>query len=125
MTETQSAKRTEHDAQEQLERTGWRKATPYVMLAAYIAGPWLLIPAFGGGDSAVVPIIVFIFGVAALTGLVDGIFYRATWSLPILAGVGFWIAKALYFNDGTLIYALGCVLAAWLGSFVGTHLRRS
>lgn len=125
MTETQSAKRTEHDAQEQLERTGWRKATPYVMLAAYIAGPWLIIPAFGGGDTAVVPIIVFIFGIAALAGLIDGIFYRTTWSLPILAGVGFWIAKALYFNDGTFLYALGCVLVAWLGAAVGTRLRRS
>jgi len=43
--------------------------------------------------------------------------------LPLLAGFGFWIAKALYFNDGTFIYVLGaaltCAAAMGLGSLVG------
>lgn len=107
-----------------LARHGWRKATPYVAVAAYIVGPLLLIPAFGG-DAAVIPVIIFIFAAAAIAGFVDGATYRFTWSLPILVGVGFFIAKALYFNDGTFIYGLGCVAVAaaagGLGAGVGKH----
>ncbi|UIZ93227.1 hypothetical protein JZY91_05805 [Corynebacterium sp. CNCTC7651] len=106
-------------------RSGWQYATPIAMLVAYIFGPWLLIPAFGGGDSAVVPIIAFIFGVAAVAGFVDGATFRTTASLPILAGVGFWVAKALYFNDGTFLYLIGCVATAWLAMLAGSQLNRT
>ena len=84
-------------------RTGWVKAVPYTMLAVYAVGPLLLIPAV----STPWPVVGFIFAVAAAAGLIDGFAFRPNWSLTILAGVGFWIAKVLYFNDGTFIYALG------------------
>lgn len=105
-------------------RSGWQHATPYTMIAVYLLGPLLLIPAFDE-QGAVVPVLILIFGTAALAGLVDGWTYRFTWSLPILAGVGFLLAKALYFNDGTFIYALGCgftaALAAWIGSSLASR----
>lgn len=102
-------------------RSGWQHATPYVMIAVYLLGPLLLIPAFGG-QGAVVPVLVLIFGTAALAGLIDGWTYRFTWSLPVLAGVGFLLAKALYFNDGTFIYALGCGFTAALTAQLGSLL---
>ena len=86
-------------------RTGWVKAVPYTMLAVYAVGPLLLIPAV----STPWPVVGFIFAVAAAAGLIDGFAFRPTLSLPLLAGVGFLIAKTLYFNDGTFIYALGAV----------------
>lgn len=104
-------------------RSGWQHATPYVMIAVYLLGPLLLIPAFGAQGA--VPVLILIFGTAALAGLIDGFTYRFTWSLPVLAGVGFLLAKALYFNDDTFIYALGCgftaALTAWIGSLLASR----
>ncbi|MDN8593906.1 MULTISPECIES: hypothetical protein [unclassified Corynebacterium] len=92
-------------------RKGWRKATPYVMIAVYLLAPLVLIPAVGE-DNAAIPSIGLIFGTAALFGFIDGWTFRPTWSLPILAGVGFLLAKLLYFNDGTVIYFIGAVIVA-------------
>jgi len=99
-------------------RAGWIKAVPYAVLLAYALGPLLLIPLVSGPW----PVVVFIFAVAAIAGLVDGLFFRPTWSLPIIAAAGFWIAQLLYFNDGTRIYSFGviavCAVAAWGGSLL-------
>lgn len=88
------------------------------MIAVYVIGPLLLIPAFG--NAAVGPVIGLIFGTALIAGLIDGATFRFTWSLPILAGVGFGIAKILYFNDGTFIYAFGAFCTAALGAWIGS-----
>lgn len=103
------------------ERRGWQHATPYLMFAAYVLGPLVLIPAFGG-QRAVVPVLILIFATAAIAGFVDGLTYRFTWSLPILAGFGFGIAKWLYFNDGTFIYALGCTVVAAVAAAAGQQV---
>lgn len=92
-------------------RSGWQRATPYLMFAVFLLGPLLLIPAVGE-ENAVIPSIALIFGTAAVFGFVDGWTYRPTWSLPMLAGVAFLAAKLLYFNDGTVIYFVGVVLIA-------------
>lgn len=106
-------------------RTGWVNAVPYVMVAAYALGPLLLIPAVHSPW----PVVGFIFAVAAAAGFVDGIAFRPNWSLPLLAGVGFWISKALYFNDGTFIYSIAvtlvCAAAMWVGSLVGGSSSKS
>lgn len=106
-------------------RKGWVKAIPYAMFAAYALGPLLLIPLVRNPWVMV----GFIFGVAIITGLIDGIAFRRNWSLPLLTGVGFWIAKALYFNDGTFFYSIAvtliCAAAMGLGSLVGGSSSRS
>ena len=110
---------------QQTARTGWLRAVPYATVAAYALGPLLLIPAV----SSPWPVVAYIFAVAAIAGLIDGIAFRPNWSLPLLAGFGFWIAKALYFNDGTFIYSiavtLACAAAVWVGSLVGGSSSRS
>lgn len=98
-------------------RTGWQRATPYLMFAVYLLGPLALIPAVGE-DNAALASVGFILGAAALFGFIDGWTFRPTWSLPVLAGVAFLAAKLLYFNDGTVIYFIGIVLIA--GAF--SHL---
>lgn len=107
------------DASDNAGRTGWLKAVPYATVAAYVIGPLLLIPAV----SSPWPVVAYIFAVAAIAGLIDGIAFRPNWSLPLLAGFGFWIAKALYFNDGTFIYVLGaaltCAAAMGIGRVLG------
>lgn len=106
-------------------RTGWLRAVPYAMIAVYVLGPLLLIPAV---DSPW-PVVGFIFAVAAIAGLIDGFAFRPNLSLPILAGVGFGIAKIFYFNDGTFIYALGaavtCAAAMGVGRLLGGSSSRS
>ncbi|MGV0372452.1 hypothetical protein ACUY2A_03540 [Corynebacterium pilbarense] len=106
-------------------RKGWLKAIPYAMFAAYALGPLLLIPAV----SSPWPVVAYIFAVAIIAGLIDGIAFRPNWSLPLLTGVGFWIAKALYFNDGTFFYSIAvtltCAAAMGLGSLVGGISSRS
>ena len=93
------------------ERHGWQHATLIAMFVVYLLAPWLLIPAVGP-ESAPMASIGLIFGTAALFGFIDGWTFRPTWSMPLLAGVGFLGAKLLYFNDGTLIYFLGAVIIA-------------
>lgn len=106
-------------------RHGWVKAIPYAMLAAYALGPLLLIPLVSNPWVMV----GFIFAVAIIAGIADGIAFRPTLSLPLLTGVGFWISKALYFNDGTFIYSIAvtlvCAAAMWVGSLVGGSSSRS
>lgn len=104
-------------------RTGWRTATPWVMIALYVIAPLVVIPAVGE-QAAPGAVITLVFGVAAIFGFVDGLTFRFTWSLPILAGVGFWLAKTLYLNDGTFVYLLGCVVIAAVASAAGQALNR-
>lgn len=109
---------TETEAQ---PRRGWLKAMPYLLLAAYVLVPLVLIPAVG--SSAPAAMIVFLFGTAGLVSLIDATLFRPTYSIPLLCGVGFWLAKVLYLNDGTFVYGLGCVVIAgvcsWLGGVIG------
>lgn len=102
-------------------RSGWQRATPYLMFAVFLLGPLLLIPAVGE-ENAAIPSIAFIFGTAAVFGFIDGWTYRPTWSLPLLAGVAFLAAKLLYFNDGTVIYFMGVVLIAAAFDFLAGQL---
>ncbi|MEH0146188.1 hypothetical protein V6D40_00710 [Corynebacterium sp. Q4381] len=111
------------DDTESAGRTGWRTATPWVMIATYVLAPLLIIPA-AGEQSAPTAVIALVFGAAAVFGFVDGWTFRFTWSLPILAGVGFWLAKTLYLNDGTFIYLLGCVVIAALAGALGSAANR-
>lgn len=115
----------DHNKDEPQGRTGWLRAVPYIMIAVYVLGPLLLIPAVDNPW----PVVAFIFAVAAVAGLIDGFAFRRTWSLPILAGVGFEISKILYFNDGAFIYALGaavtCAAATGVGRLLGGSSSRS
>ena len=111
------------ETDEQPNRSGWQKATPVIMVLAYVLVPLILIPAFGS-DKALIPVLVFLFGNAAVAGFIDGWTFRNTFSLPILAGVGFWLAKVLYFNDGTFLYALGCAATAAIAMFAGQALSK-
>lgn len=103
-------------------RSGWQYATPAVMFAVYLIGPWILIPL--AGASAVPAAVALIFGTAFIAGLIDASTFRPTLSLPILAGIAFLLSKALYFNDGTFIYFVGVCLAAGVGVGLGALLRR-
>ncbi|MDN8605794.1 hypothetical protein Q0N48_07290 [Corynebacterium ureicelerivorans] len=109
------------DAKTNTGRTGWVKAVPYATIAAYVVGPFLLIPIVGSPWH----IVAFIFAVAAFAGLIDGFAFRPTLSLPLLAGVGFLIAKTLYFNDGTFIYALGAVATCAAATGIVRLVRES
>jgi len=99
------------------ESTGWTKATPYIVIAAYVVGPLVLIPL-----GSVALVIAFIFATAAIAGLIDGYTHPFTWSLPFFTGAGFAIAKILYFNDRTFIYAFGCFLLTAAAAGIGAAL---
>ena len=102
---------------EEQPRRGWLKAMPYFLLAAYVLVPLVLIPA--AGSSAPAATIVFLFGTAGLVSLIDATLFRPTYSIPLLCGVGFWLAKVLYLNEGTFVYGLGCVVIAGVCSWLG------
>lgn len=103
-------------------REGWQHATPLIMVAVYVLGPLAVIPLFG--QTAATAVIVLIFGTAFIAGLIDALTFRFTWSLPVIAVAGFALAKALYFNDGTFIYALGCFALAAAGGGVGAAVAK-
>lgn len=109
---------TDEQSEDTADRDGWLKALPYAVFALYVIAPALLVPVAGTPWL----LVGFIFTVAAIAGLVDGYCFRPSWTLPLSAAGGFWVAKILYFNDGTFIYALGVAvvsaLCAWLMSLV-------
>ena len=103
-------------------REGWLKAMPYVMVAVYVVVPLLLIPL--AGTRAAAAMIVFLFTAAGLIALIDAFAFRPTLSMPLLAGLGFVLAKALYLNDGTMVYGLACVAIAGVGTLTGSALGK-
>ena len=51
-------------------------------------------------------------------GLWFGAIHKPTWWFPVAAGVSFMVARALYFQDGLFLYALGFALLAGLGTLL-------
>lgn len=102
------------------ERTGWLKAVPYAVVAAYAVIPALLIPV----ASTAWILVAFIFAVAFIAGLIDGFCFRPSWTLPLSTAGGFWLAKILYFNDGTFIYVIGVTVVSALTAWIVSLLRK-
>ena len=61
--------------------------------------------------------------------LVDGATFRASWTIFCVAGLAYFAAMSLYFNEGTWIYLPVFVFLAWaaskLGAAVGSKAGKS
>lgn len=93
---------TMNEAQEKNERTARDWLAPAAATLLLLGLPPIihaLAPAVEGwaivGAYAVVTV---------LFALYDATSFRPSWTFPIIVGVAFWIARGLYFNDGSWIY---------------------
>lgn len=61
--------------------------------------------------------------------LIDGATFRASWTIFCVAGLAYFAAMSLYFNEGIWIYLPVVVLLAWaasrLGAVVGSKAGKS
>lgn len=64
-----------------------------------------------------------------IIALVDGATFRASWTIFSVAGLAYFAAMSLYFNEGTWIYLPVFVFLAWaaskLGAVVGSKAGKS
>ncbi|MFP7666184.1 MAG: hypothetical protein ACHEUT_11685 [Corynebacterium pyruviciproducens] len=96
-------------------RRGRQYLSLVVAAALYLLVPLLVAVAVNSTSArTTVLLVVLPLGSLAL-GLVDVHLFRPTASFPIMCTVFMWISTAMYFNDGTWIYAVGMGVLAWLG----------
>lgn len=66
-----------------------------------------------------------VIGVFAVLTLGSGVFFGAltapTWWFPLIIGVVFLVAKALYFQEGTFLYAVLFALLSGFGTLITGH----
>lgn len=98
--------------------------TSFLPLVVCVAGILILpfvvatfLPASAAGWS-----VLGIFTVLTLAcGAWFGALTTPTWWFPVGVGVAFWIAKALYFQDGTFLYSVLFALLAGFGTLITGH----
>lgn len=113
-------------AEEPHRRQGIQWVIPAVLFLALLSEP-LLVAALFSASSAGWAVLGMYATTAAILAVIDGRTFRHNWSLPLLAGLGFWIAAKMYFPQGTGIYLPLLVLLTWAGVKVGawTASRRN
>ena len=114
----------EAEAKDEPSRVWWQWWAPIAMAAVFVGLP----PAV----YHLVPGLALLILMAVLTvaiALVDGATFRASWTIFCVAGLAYFAAMSLYFNEGTWIYLPVIVFLAWaasrLGALVGSKEGKS
>ena len=114
----------EAETKDEPSRVWWQWWAPIAMAAVFVGLP----PAVYHLVSGVVLLILM----AVLTvgiALADGATFRASWTIFSVAGLAYFAAMSLYFNEGTWIYLPVFVFLAWaasrLGAVVGSQEGKS
>lgn len=96
----------------QKERQGKDWIVPCVLVPLFLLLPYVLSLLVSSNILGWVVLIALAFTVTLLA-IVDARAFRPSWSLPLLAGISFWLASHLYFNEGTWIYIPLFIGLAW------------
>lgn len=97
---------------EQKERQGKDWIAPCVLVLLFLLLPYVLSLLVSANILGWVVLIALALTVAVLA-IVDARTFRPSWSVPLLAGISFWLASRLYFNEGTWIYIPLFIVLAW------------
>nr|WP_255717703.1 heme transporter [Corynebacterium sp. ACRPF] len=66
-----------------------------------------------------VVLLILMAVLAVVIALADGATFRASWTIFTVAGLAYFAAMSLYFNEGTWIYLPVFVFLAWAASRLG------
>lgn len=114
----------EAEAKDEPARVWWQWWAPIAMAVVFVGLP----PAVYHLVSGVV-LLILMAVLTVVIALVDGATFRASWTSFCVAGLAYFAAMSLYFNEGTWIYLPVFVFLAWaasrLGAVVGSKAGKS
>ena len=91
---------------------------PFVLcIVGMLVSPYL-VALFAPEASAGWTVLGIFFVLALGTGVWFGAITKPTWWFPVAVGVAFMLTRALYFQDGLFLYALGFAALAGVGTLL-------
>lgn len=86
-------------------------------IVGMLVSPYL-VATFAPAASAGWVVLAIFFVLSLGSGLWFGAVHKPTWWFPIAVGVGFMVARALYFQEGLFLYTAGFALLAGVGTLL-------
>ncbi|WKS64408.1 heme transporter [Corynebacterium accolens] len=109
----------EQETQEEPGRAWWQWWAPLAMIAVFLVLP----PAIYQVVSGTV-LLGLMGGLTVLIALIDAATFRYSWTIFCVAGIAYFAAMMLYFNEGTWIYLPVMVLLALGASKLGAKVGK-
>lgn len=109
----------EQDTQEEPGRAWWQWWVPLAMIANFLVLPPAIYQAVSG-----TVLLGIMGGLTVLIALIDATTFRYSWTIFWVAGIAYFAAIEMYFNEGTWIYLPVVVLLALGASKLGAKLRK-
>ena len=109
----------EQETQEEPGRAWWQWWAPLAMIAVFLGLPPAIYQAVSG-----TVLLGIMGGLTVLIALIDATTFRYSWTIFWVAGIAYFAAMEMYFNEGTWIYLPVVVLLAWGASKLGAKLRK-
>lgn len=109
----------EQETQEEPSRAWWQWWAPLAMIANFLVLPPAIYQAVSGTT-----LLGIMGGLTVLIALIDAATFRYSWTIFWVAGIAYFAAMEMYFNEGTWIYLPVVVLLALGASKLGAKLRK-
>ncbi|MDK8679659.1 heme transporter [Corynebacterium accolens] len=109
----------EQETQEEPGRAWWQWWAPLAMIAVFLVLPPAIYQAVSG-----TVLLGLMGGLTVLIAFIDAATFRYSWTIFWVAGIAYFAAMAMYFNEGTWIYLPVVVLLAWSASKLGAKVRK-
>ena len=114
----------EAETKDEPSRVWWQWWAPIAISAVFIVIPPAVYHLVSG-----LALLILMAVLTVIIALVDGATFRASWTIFCVAGLAYFAAMSLYFNEGTWIYLPVFVFLAWaaskLGAVVGSKAGKS
>lgn len=114
----------EAETKDEPSRVWWQWWAPIAMAAVFVGLPPAVYHLVSG-----LALLILMIVLTVIIALVDGAIFRASWTIFSVAGLAYFAAMSLYFNEGTWIYLPVFVFLAWaaskLGAVVGSRAGKS
>ena len=109
----------EQETQEEPGRAWWQWWAPLAMIAVFLVLPPAIYQAVSG-----TVLLGLMGGLTVFIAFIDAATFRYSWTIFWVAGIAYFAAMAMYFNEGTSIYLPVVVLLALGASKLGAKLRK-
>lgn len=109
----------EQETQEEPGRAWWQWWAPLAMIAVFLVLPPAIYQAVSG-----VTLLGLMGGLTVLIAFIDAATFRYSWTIFWVAGIAYFAAMEMYFNEETWIYLPVMVLLALGASKLGAKVRK-
>lgn len=104
----------ETEDQDEPRRVWWQWWAPLAMIAVFLVLPPLVYQSISGAV-----LLGLMGGLTVLIAFIDAATFRHSWTIFWVAGIAYFVAMSMYFNEGTWIYLPAVVGLAWGASKLG------